>query len=287
MSSTPLGRAASRRTRPTSPLSRPAVGCYRPTVKRHGKPIDPALGRISTLGGLLGIKTGSLLARLAPIAGECGDDLVATIPHGFDALSVTVHVGRETARSICGAWVDALPGDRLALELDATTVTASSDEAALPPDAPALVHLLGADELAAVGWDGTAWTYVIAQPNPGDAECEATIARVEQVAEAVGVTAPQRRIAASLHRSLARGMVTRAWLRSRAGTVDPHLGLAWDRVEWLPIQHMISGFYPTVGATTKLERLGRALEVDHATVELVLGPTDPPALRISVRLAGP
>lgn len=256
-------------------------------MKRPGNPVHPALGRISTLGGLLGIKTGPLLARLAPLSGECSQHLVATIPHSFDALSVTVDVGRETARSICGAWIDALPGDRLALELDATTVTAHSEEAALPPDAPALVQLLGADELAAVGWDGTVWTYVIAQPNPGDDECEATIARVEQVAEALGVTEPQRRIAATLHRSLARGMASRASVRARAGVVDPHLGLAWDRVEWLPIQHMLSGFYPAIGAAAKIGRLSRALEVDHATVELVLGPTDPPALRISVRLAGP
>jgi len=266
-------------------LTRPAGGCYRRDVKRP--PIDPALGRISTLGGLLGIKTGPLLARLAPIVGELREDLVATIPHSFDALSITVHVGRESARSLCGGWLDALPGDRLALELDATTVTAHSDEAALPSDAPALVQLLGADELAAIGWDGTTWTYVIGQPNPGDAGCEATIARVEQVADALGVTEPQKRIAATLHRSLARGMVTRAWVRARAELVLPQLGLAWDRVEWLPIQHMLSGFYPGLGGAAKIDRLARALEVDHATVELILGPTDPPELRISVRLAGP
>ena len=82
-------------------------------------------------------------------------------------------------------------------------------------------------------------------------------------------------------------MVTRAWVRARGDAVDPHLGLVWDRVEWLPLQHMLSGFYPTLDAVTKISRLSRALEVDHATVELVLGPTDPPGLRLSVRLAGP
>lgn len=254
-------------------------------MKRHGKSIDPALGRVSTLGGLLGIKTGPLLARLAPIASECREGLIATIPHSFDALAVRVAVDRETARSICGSWLDALPGDRLTLEIDATTVTAYSDEAALPPDAPAVVQLLGADQLAELSSDGTAWTYVIAQPNEDDAACEATVARVDQVAAALGVTDPQRRIAASLHRSLARGMTTRAWVRARAGTVDPQLGIAWDRVEWLPIQHMLSGFYPSSGAVAKIDRLSRALEVDHATVELVLGPSDPPAVRFSVRLA--
>jgi hypothetical protein len=260
--------------------------CYRRAVKRSGKPIDPALGRISTLGGLLGIKSGPLLARLAPITGECSGDLVATIPHAFDALAVTVTVGRDTARTLCGEWLDALPGDELALELDATTVTAHSDEAALPPDAPELVRQLG-DELAAVGWDGTTWSYVIAQPNPDAEGCEATIARIEQVATALGVTEPQRRIAATLHRSLARGMVSRAWVQARAGAVLPALGLVWDRVEWLPIQHMLNGFYPALGGAAKIDRLSRALEVDDATVELILGPTDPPALRFSVRLAGP
>jgi len=248
--------------------------------------LNPALGRVSQLGGLLGIKTGPLLARLAPVASECSEDLVAIIPHGFDALSVTVNIGRETARSIGGAWLDALPGDRIALELDAMTASAQSDEAALPPDAPALARQLG-DELAALGWDGAAWTYVMAQPNPDDAASEATIARIEQVATALGVTEPQRRIAATLHRSLARGMDTRAWVRTRAGTVEPQLGIAWDRVEWLPIKHMVTGFYPALGAAPKIDRLSRAMEVDHATVELVLGPSDPPAMRIAVRLVGP
>ena len=265
-------------------LTRLTMGCDRRAVKRP-KPIDPALGRISTLGGLLGIKSGPLLARLAPLTGECSEDLVATIPHSFDALAVTVTVGRETARSLCGPWLEQLPGDRLSLELDATTVTAYSDEAALPPDAPTLVRLLG-DDLSEVGWDGETWTYAIAQPNPGDGGREATIARIDQVAAALGVTEPQRTIAATLHRSLARGMVSRATVRARAGAAVPELGLVWERVEWLPIQHMLSGFYPALGGAAKIDRLSRALEVEDATVELVLGPADPPALRFSIRLAG-
>jgi len=253
---------------------------------KPAKAIDPALGRVSQLGGLLGIKSSPLLARLTALAGECREDLVATIPHGFDDLSVTVTVGRETARSICGAWLDALPGDRLALELGATTATAQSDEAALPADAPGEVHQLG-DDLVALGWDGVAWTYVVGQSNADAAESAATIARVEQVAAALGVTTPQREIAATLHGSLARGMESRAWVRTRAGVVEPLIGIAWDRVEWLPIKHMVTGFYPALNAGGKIDRLSRALDVDHATVELVLGPTDPPAMRISVQLVGP
>ncbi len=265
-------------------------------MNRTAKPTAAELGRVTTIGGLLGIKTSSLLLRLAPVAAECRDDLLLTIPHSFDAMSVTTHVTRELARSICGDWLDALPGDRLALEISGASIMASSDEAALPAGSPDLVAELG-DELIALGHDGTTWTYVIAQANADNGE--ATIARIERVGAALGVTAAQRRIAAGLHRSLARGTSNRAWLRARGGVLDPVLGLAWDRVEWQPIQSMLAGFYPAAGApkserdglrpvggVEKIARLSRAAEVEHATVELVLGPTDPPGLRIAVRLEG-
>jgi hypothetical protein len=251
--------------------------------------IEPAtvaeLGRIASLGSLLGLPTASLIRRLTPVAAECGTDLTATISHAFDALSVTTHVAREKARSICGPWLDALAGDQLELELDATSVTARSDEAALPPGSPEHVQALGG-ELAALGWDGSTWTYVIEQANADAAACEATIARIDRVAEALGITDAQRRIAAELHRSLARSMTSRASLRSRAGQAEPRIGLSWDRVEWRPLQSMLAGFYPSHGAIGQLARIARTCEVDHATVELVLGPTDPPAMRISMRLAG-
>jgi hypothetical protein len=256
---------------------------YGRAVPRSPSATVAELGRIASLGSLLGLPTSSLIQRLTPVAAECGDDLTATISHGFDALWVTTRVARDKARSICGPWLDAIPGDHLELELDGTSVTARSDEAALPPGSPELVRALGG-ELAALGWDGSTWTYVIEQPNTDDAGCEATIARIDGVAEALGVTDAQRRIAARLHRSLARSMTSRATLRSRAGVAEPLVGLSWDRVEWQPIQSMLAGFYPSQGAIGQIARIARTCEVDHATVELVLGPTDPPAMRISMRL---
>ena len=252
-------------------------------VTRSQPPTVAELGRIASLGSLLGLPTGTLIQRLTPMAAECGTDLTATISHAFDALSVTTRVARDKARSICGAWLDELPGDALELELDATSVTARSDEAALPPGSPELVHALGG-ELAALGFDGSTWTYVLEQPNGDDAACEATIARLDHVAEALGVTLAQRKTAAGLHRSLARSMTSRASLRARAGVVQPRLAVAWDRVEWRPLQSMLAGFYPAQGAIGQIARIARTCEVDHATVELVLGPTDPPAMRISMRL---
>lgn len=240
------------------------------------------LGQIVSLGNLLGIKTTRLVQRLAPLTAECSRHLVVTMSHGLDALWVTTRVARETARSICGAWLDALPGDELELELDANGVTARSDEAALPPGSPALVTTLG-DELTALAWDGTTWTYVVEHENGDAVACDATLARIDGVAGTLGVTAAQRRIAGGLHRSLARASRTRASLRAKAGVVEPRVTLAWDRVEWQPIQSMVGGFYPEHGAVGQLPRIARACEVDEATVELVLGPTDPPAMRISVR----
>nr|MBA2540748.1 hypothetical protein [Deltaproteobacteria bacterium] len=162
------------------------------------------------------------------------------------------------------------------------SATAHSDEAAMS-GAPALVSTLG-DDLASIGWDGEAWTYSVTQQNPDDAAVDATIARFDTVAQAVGVTEAQRKIAARLQRSLARGQPSRIWVRARAGKLDPILTLSWDLVEWLPIQHMMSGFYPTIDTTTKIGRLARAVGIEHCTAELVLGPVDPPGMRILVQL---
>lgn len=242
----------------------------------------PTLGRITTLGGLLGIKTAPVVARVWPLVGSWNGSLIATIPHNFKTMSITADVSRETAAGHC-PWLGALAGDRIGLELGATTTVAHSDEAAIPADAPALVHSLG-DDLASVSWDGEAWTYELTQDNTDDAATDATIERFTEIAIALGVTEAQRKISARLHRSLSRKMPTRTWLRARNGELDPIIGLAFDRVEWLPIQHMMSGFYPELDAETKISRLARNLDTEEATVELVLGPKDPPGMRILVAL---
>lgn len=242
----------------------------------------PALGKITTIGGLLGIKTAPVVARVWPLVGAWTGPLLATIPHRFNAMSITANVARETAAPSC-PWLDAIAGDRIELELGATTTVAHSDEAALPADAPAAVHALG-DDLASVSWDGEAWTYAIAQSNTGEVETTATIERFDAVARQLGVTDAQRNIAGRLHRSLSRGMTTRVWLRARGGDLDPIVGLAWDEVEWLPIQHMMTGFYPGIDCETKISRLSRAAGIDHCTVELILGPADPPGMRLRVQL---
>ena len=241
------------------------------------------LARVSTLGGLLGIKTGPLLPRLAPIASACDDKLLVTVDHGFDALTVTTTVARDAALAMCGAWLDALPGDTIDLAVGATTLAAFSDEAALPSAVPALVHSIGAD-LATLGFDGTAWTYVMDQANATDDDVAATIARFDRAAAQLGVTTAQREIAATLHRSLARTMTTRTWLRTREGALEPRVGIVWDEVEWTPLQSMLKGFYPKGGGVEKIARLSRAIDAEHATVELILGPTDPPALRFTFPL---
>ncbi len=241
------------------------------------------MNRIAPLGSRLKIKTSGLTARLAPLAIECAEDLVLTIPHTFDAISATTHVARDKARGMFGDWIDALPGDRLELEIDATSVTARSDEAALPPGSPDLVRALGG-ELAAIGWDGAVWTYVTEHSNATEEDCAATAARLDEVARVVGVTAAQREIGTDLHRSLARSLPSRAWLRARGDAVEPLLGLVWDRVEWRPIQSMLGGFYPSRNGVEQVGKLAQACEAQHATVELILGTGGAPAMRVSVRL---
>lgn len=236
------------------------------------------LPRLTTLGGLLGIKTAPLVARLAPVTAALDEKMTVTVPHGFDALTVTTRVQRDLAASLC-PWLDALAGDELDLAIDATSITAWSDEAALPAGAPAAVYA-HADDLDAIGFDGTLWTYRLELENADDA-VNGTLAVIDELAATLGVTGPQRRIAAELHRSLERGRPSWITLRANAGALAPMVGVAWDQVEWTPIQSMLKGFYPSGGGVDKIARLSRSSDAERATVELVLGPTDPPALRFS------
>lgn len=228
------------------------------------------LPRLTTLGGLLGIKTAPLIQRLAPLADALRDTIHVTIPHGFDAVTVTARASRELARTMC-PWLDALVGDELDLAIDATSITAWSDEAALPTDAPSPLPLHAA-RVELVGFDGHVWTYTF----EGTRELPALM---DELAVLAGVTDPQRRIAAELHRSLERDV--RVSVRARDGALDPAVLVAWDRVEWAPIQSMLRGFYPRGGGVDKIARLARAIDADSATVELILGPTDPPGLTFS------
>lgn len=237
---------------------------------------------IVRIGSLLGIKTSALMPRLARLADDLARELVITVPHGFDALSVSTRVPRATALAVCGPWVEALAGEELELEISATSIIARSDEAALPPEAPDFLTALG--ELALVGWDGTMWTSVLEHGNADDAARDATASWIDRVAETLGVTASQRDIAGRLHRSLARGMPIRASLRSQGAAIEPSLTVAWDRVEWQPIQSVLGGFYPRGQGIEKIARLSRAIDADSATVELVLGPNDPPGVRFAFRV---
>lgn len=239
---------------------------------------DSSLASLNALGSLLGIKTAPVVGRLMPLVGAWQGPLIATIPHTFRGISVTANLARDAALAVF-PQLEPLAGDRIGLELGATTTVAHSEDAALPPTAPAAVDVLG-DDLASVSFDGEAWTFMLAQPNADDAAVAATIARLDEVAGTLGATPAQRKISASLHRSLARGMESWVWLRARGGELDPVIGVRWQQVEWLPIQHMMNGFYPELDAAAKLGRLSRNLGVEMATVELLLGPVDPPAMRI-------
>jgi hypothetical protein len=143
------------------------------------------------------------------------------------------------------------------------------------------MRVLGGD-LELLGYDGERWSYVVEHTN-GEA-MDLTLASIDRVAEALGVTSPQRRIVAGLHRSIARGTPTRAMLVARGATVEPSLHVIWDRVEWQPIGSMMSGFYPEHGAIGQLPRIAQLCEAESATVALVLGRTDPPGMRITIRL---
>lgn len=244
---------------------------------KRGKQHEGQLARLTTLGGLLGIKTSTLLPRLAPLSAACDEAMWITATHAFDALTISTRVPRALAATLC-PWLEAIPGDTLDLATDSTTITAWSDEAALPANAPAELAPLAGD-LEALGFDGAVWTYTFALDNA--ASLDAALARIDELAVARGVTGAQRKIAAELHRSLARDLPSRLSLRAEGSALSPLLSLAWDRVEWAPLQSMLRGFHPRGQGVEKIARLSRTLDADHATVELVLGPADPPGVRFT------
>ncbi len=68
-------------------------------------------------------------------------------PAGTGLATVTANVARATAQDHC-PWLAELAGDRIGLELGATTTIAHSEEAALPATTPELVDVLGRDRAA-------------------------------------------------------------------------------------------------------------------------------------------
>ena len=274
---------------------------------------------LTLLGSTYEVDVAGLLERLATLG---GDRATVTVSHGFDRFGVVLPVTLDRLAVVCHpdqtSRITALADGHtstveLALEAAKATPkrlaisgrvvgTRSLDadlahlatfgvEPQVLDGARAAVTELGAEMLVsvtdAIAGDGArGWELRVAQTNHTDALRDATRARIERVAAACKVTPAQRRVAGGLHDSLAREQLTHVWVRGTRRALAPALGLVWARVEWQPIQRMLAGFHPAADPVARVAQLARAADVEVATVELVLGPSDPPALRILVSVEG-
>lgn len=237
----------------------------------------------------LGVTVSVPLRELAAATSPEQAARVAVLAEGHgDLIEVTYEVVRGAEKRI--AIAAKVLGTR-ALEGDLATLAAAGVEPKVIEGVRAAITELGAEQLVAatdtVGGDGArGWELRVAQQNHAETLRAATKTRVDRVAMAAGVTPAQRRIAGSLHDSLAREMLSHVWLRGSRRVLAPAVGVVWDRVEWQPIQRMVSGFHPAGDPAARIAALARASDTELATVELVLGPTDPPGMRMLVTVEG-
>ena len=274
------------------------------------------------LGTTYKVEVAGLLARIDAMRDDFAEWATLSLPHSFDRIAAGTRVDLDRLRGVCeaeqaarvellardhartvGVEIETVPGKVPAFTIRAQARGTRALEADLaqlavfgvqPPVCDAAreaVSALGAEQLVSitdqVAADGTpTWELRVAQTNHTEQLRSATRARIDRLAASVGVTAAQRRVAGGLHDSLAREQLTHAWIRLGQRTIAPAVGLVWDRVEWQPIQRMLAGFHPAGDPVARIAQLSRVSDVEVATVELVLGPVDPPAMRILVSVEG-
>ena len=280
-----------------------------------------AIARISAVGTAYGIEMAPLLERLTPLADEIADFVMVTVPHTFDRVSVAariapgsglldkVHaVGGDEQREIAarmvgpelrflGVEVEIRRDAPLAvslhafgarsLDLDLARLSASGVGEAARATLAEYVGMLGADAklvaLSARAYDDTrSWLLRIARPNGDDEAREVSRTRIAALARRLGVTMPQLGVIDSMHDVLAKDRDTHVVLRVGNDGIERELGLVFARARWETLVRMMVGFYPGRDLAQHLGGIAGAFDADvAASVELVLGVTEPPGMRIA------
>jgi hypothetical protein len=274
------------------------------------------LARIGGLAGLYRIDLDPLYPALSALGGDLARRAMVTVPYTFDRIAVATHASRDrVTAAIDPAQVRRferlVPGATdIEVELEtagdaiASTLRAPQTRPldAVCSDLEALgAGSLGLDRLRQTGArlgrapssiadrrdaDGSLrWTLHFRHDNDGDDERAATQKRLLAVAGALAVTVPQQSIIESLHAVLAKDADSEALLSIGAEHEVPVLAVRWQRVRFETIIRMMLGFYPELDAGRRLGELAGALDANHATaMELRLGQSEPPAMRIAIAL---
>lgn len=216
-------------------------------------------------------------ARLEQLARAETRDLwveIESVPHDLQAFAITVSAyGKRVLSSDLGRLAGfGVPGE-LIKQLDELTTTLVGRD-----------KLIGLADRADTAGART-WTIQVAHRNADAQQRAATVSQIRSVATTLGVTEAQRNVVIGLHDTFAAGRDSYSWLRVREHKPGIELGVLWSDVAWEHVVNMMLSFYPNSGASIRLGELAGAFGADAAAgVELELGSTSLPGMRISVTL---
>ncbi len=270
------------------------------------------IARLGAIGGFYGIESAALHAALGRLAPQLQRGVIVTVPMTFDSLAVRTRVAREDVHDIIGAdqlrRIDLLaPGaSRMELELETAGVglvttlrvhggrdvaTDCTLLAQLGAGTAALAVL--GDAAAALGapvsiadraeLGALAWLLEFRHANASEAERDRTRERISRAATLLGATAAQLSLVDSIHDMLAGDRDSESAVLLDADEPAPRLAVRWTHVRWETVIRMALGFHPGSDAGTKLGQLSGAFGAELAqSVELLLGPSEPPTMRVAV-----
>lgn len=278
-----------------------------------------ALARIASLAGFYDIDLAPVAELLAKLGPELAETTVVGVPVTFDRLAIFARVERTRLDELLGREqlqrVDKLVGklvvDARPVELEievgaagvAYTVRAFGNRS-VAADSELLasfgVGTLALDSLrdcvAHLGIPfsiadrtrGSArqWSFQFAHRNETDAQRADTRARILAVARELGATRPQCNLVDGLHDTLAKERDSYTTLIVDPESTTLQLAVRWQHVRWETVIRMALGFRPKSDAGKKLGELSGAFDANDAeAIELLLGPSEPPELRVAVACA--
>jgi hypothetical protein len=267
------------------------------------------LARIGSLGGFFGIDLAAMQSALGSLGPELAQHVEVSVPATFDRVAVTTRVARPRLDELSNLdqmrrLGKLIPEVReVDVEVDsagATTVRALGSRR-IAADSELLASLgvgtlaldslrdcaahLGtplaiADREQLVGHD---WMFVFGQHNATDSDRATARAQLLTVARKLGATGPQCNLVDGLHDALAKDRDSYATLGISPEHTTLQLVVRYQAVRWETVIRMMLGFHPKTDAAKKLGELAGAFDAEQASaIELQLGPTEPPAMRVAV-----
>lgn len=278
-------------------------------------------GRIATLAATYGIDTSALFDRLTILTPELAELAIVNVGDRFDRISVATQLAREPQaiarmRAVCGE-VQARRVERLGVDTRSVYVECDAFGGASPTTSVQMFGkrtldrdlallavegvepgafeelrsaavLAGTEHVGLVDTESggkTAWTLHIAQNNRGDEARAATKARVRAVAERLGLSSAAVNAADGLHDPFAKDRDSYLALTVSRELLEPALTVTWSDIAWEHVVRVMIGFYPADQTPTKLGGLSGAFGSETASaIELVLGRTEPPRMRVATIL---